>query len=126
MAPICSSRGCPKEAFAKIRDHLAEVSYHYGDKWHVDTADTRTGRIVANLRFTDEEEDFEGKTKRVRRFLTLDIHLTSTENDTVVVRIDFTSKIEGLDFLACDSIVAELSQSIKSLFESTTTKPPSR
>jgi hypothetical protein len=103
-----------KEAFARIRDHLAEVSYHYGDKWHVDTADTRAGRIIASLRFTEEEENVEGKTKRVQRFLTLDIHLTSTDHDTVMVQMDFASKIEGLSFLACDSIISDCHQDIQS------------
>ncbi|NJL71591.1 MAG: hypothetical protein HC888_08225 [Candidatus Competibacteraceae bacterium] len=49
-----------KLAFAKIRDFLAETSYNYGDKWHVVTADTQSGRITANLRFMDEYTHFEG------------------------------------------------------------------
>jgi hypothetical protein len=101
-----------KEAFAKIRDYLAEVSYHYGDKWRVVTADTRTGHIVANLQFTEEEEDFEGRTKRVRRFLRLDIRLMRTDNDTVTVQIVFESEIDGLNFLACDSIVSDFCRDI--------------
>src|SRR5262249_34684628 len=49
-----------KIAFAKIRDILAEISYNYGDKRHVVTADTQTGRIGANLRFPVELPRSEG------------------------------------------------------------------
>lgn len=72
-----------KIAFAKIRDILAEISYNYGDKWHVVTADTQTGRITANLRFIDEFTRFEGDARgqihtrkdRLQRFLAVDIQV---------------------------------------------------
>lgn len=74
-----------KVAFAKIRDFLAEVSYNYGDKWHVVTADTQAGRITANLRFMDEYIHFEGdargyihtRKERLQRFLALDVQVQS-------------------------------------------------
>ncbi len=44
-----------KQAFSKVRDLLADTSYNFGDKWHIGRADTTSGRITADLRFTDEQ-----------------------------------------------------------------------
>jgi hypothetical protein len=102
-----------KIAFAKIRDFLAEISYNYGDKWHVVTADTQTGRIIANLRFTDEHTNMEfdargnvhARKERLQRFLILDIHLRATAYGTTIVQLDFSPKVEGMNYTACDSTV---------------------
>lgn len=109
-----------KVAFAKIRDFLAEVSYNYGDKWHVVTADTQSGHITANLRFTDEHTHFEGdargnihtRKERLQRFLALDIHVRATEGGTTVVQLNFSPKVEGVNFSACDSIVSTVTSNI--------------
>ncbi|HIA53760.1 MAG TPA: hypothetical protein EYN91_16990 [Candidatus Melainabacteria bacterium] len=112
-----------KVAFAKIRDFLAEVSYNYGDKWHVVTADTQCGRITANLRFTDEfthiEADARGnihtRKERLQRFIALNIHVTSTERNTTLVQLDLVPKVEGVNYAACDSIIASVTSTISML-----------
>lgn len=109
-----------KIAFAKIRDILAETTYNYGDKWHVVTADTQSGRITANLRFTDEFTRIEGDARgnirthkeRLQRFLALDIQIGSTERGTTTVQLDFAPQVEGANYTACDSIVRNLSTRI--------------
>lgn len=106
-----------KLAFAKIRDYLAEVSYNYGDKWHVVTADTQSGRITANLRFMDEYTHFEGdarrnihtRKERLQRFLALNILVRATERGTTIIQFDFSPTVEGVNYAACDSIVKSLS-----------------
>ena len=111
-----------KLAFAKIRDILAEVSYNYGDKWHVVTAYTQSGRITANLRFMDEYTHFEGdargnihtRKERMHRFLALDIQVHATERGTTTVQLDFSPKVEGVYYAACDSIVSMVSKEIES------------
>ncbi|RTL37264.1 MAG: hypothetical protein EKK48_24490 [Candidatus Melainabacteria bacterium] len=110
-----------KIAFAKIRDILAEISYNYGDKWHVVTADTQTGRITANLRFTDEFTRFEGdargqihtRKERLQRFLAVDIQVQSTERGTTTILMDFRPTVEGANYAACDSIITSLSMAIQ-------------
>ena len=111
-----------KIAFAKIRDILAEISYNYGDKWHVVTADTQTGRITANLRFTDEFTRFEGdargqihaRKERLQRFLAVDIQVQATERGTTSILLDFRPTVEGPNYAACDSIISSLSAQIES------------
>lgn len=101
-----------KIAFAKIRDILAETTYNYGDKWHVVTADKQSGRITAHLRFTDEFNRIEGDARgnirthkeRLQRLLALDVQVRKTERGTTVVQLDFTPVIEGVNYMACDSI----------------------
>lgn len=44
-----------KQAFATIRDLLADIWYNFGDKWYVASAGTISGRITSDLRFVDEE-----------------------------------------------------------------------
>ncbi len=109
-------------AFGKVRDFLAEVSYNFGDKWHVVTADTHTGRIVANLRFTDEQVHFETdgrghihtRKERLQRFVALELYLKNSGCGTVIVQLDFCPKVEGVKFFACDSIVSAVSNAIES------------
>lgn len=109
-----------KIAFAKIRDILAEISYNYGDKWHVVTADTQTGRITAILRFTDEFTRFEGdargqihtRKERLQRFLAVDIQVQATERGTTAILMDFRPSVEGANYAACDSIIANLITSV--------------
>lgn len=109
-----------KIAFAKIRDILAEISYNYGDKWHVVTADTQTGRITANLRFTDELTRFEGdargqihtRKERLQRFLAVEIQVQQTERGTTTIYMDFRPTVEGVNYAACDSIIGSLSSHI--------------
>lgn len=106
-----------KLAFAKIRDYLAEVSYNYGDKWHVVTADTQSGRITANLRFMDEFTRIEGdargnihtRKERLQRFLALELQVVATERGTTLIHMDFAPTVEGVNYGACDSMV----QSVK-------------
>jgi hypothetical protein len=103
-----------KEAFSKIREILADTSYHYGDKWHVSTADTQAGRIAADLRFTDEHihYDMDGRghlhprRENLRRYLGVEILIQDTEKGTSTVQLDFIPKVEGYKFTACDSIVS--------------------
>lgn len=110
-----------KIAFAKIRDILAETTYNYGDKWHVVTADTQSGRITAHLRFTDEFNRIEGDARgnirthkeRLQRFLALDIQIRATERGTTIIQLDFSPKVEGVNYAACDSMIANLSSMIE-------------
>lgn len=110
-----------KIAFAKIRDILAETTYNYGDKWHVVTADTQSGRITANLRFTDEFTRIEGDVRgnirthkeRLQRFLALEIEIRATERGTTTVQLRFKPKVEG-GYTACDSIVSAMAHAIDS------------
>lgn len=110
-----------KIAFAKIRDILAEISYNYGDKWHVVTADTQTGRITANLRFIDEFTRFEGdargqihtRKERLQRFLAVEIQVQATERGTTSILMDFRPTVEGVNYAACDSIISSLIANIE-------------
>lgn len=115
-----------KIAFAKIRDILAETTYNYGDKWHVVTADTQSGRITAHLRFTDEFNRIEGDARgnirthkeRLQRFLALDIQIRTTERGTTIVVLDFMPTVEGLNYSACDSIISSISRDIENCAQS--------
>ncbi len=103
-----------KVAFATIRDFLAEVTYNFGDKWRVVTADTQSGRIVANLTYTDEvvkcEADAKGqihtRKERMQRFITLDAFVTDTGRGTTALKLAFTAKADGANMFACDSVIA--------------------
>ncbi len=118
-----------KIAFAKIRDILAEISYNYGDKWHVVTADTQTGRITANLRFIDEFTRLEGdargnihtRKERLQRFLAVDIKVQPTERGTAIIVLDFRPTVEGVNYAACDSIISSLAIAIHSEINRSTT-----
>lgn len=114
-----------KIAFAKIREILAETSYNYGDKWHVVTADTQSGRITANLRFMDEFTRFEGdargnihtRKERLQRFVSVEIQVRQTERGTTAVQLDFAPTVEGANYAACDSIISSLSAQIESAMQ---------
>ncbi|HEY9731916.1 MAG TPA: hypothetical protein V6C89_08390 [Drouetiella sp.] len=116
-----------KLAFARIRDYLAEVSYNYGDKWHVVTADTQSGRITANLRFTDEFTHLEGdargnihtRKERLQRFLALNVQIQRTDRNTTSIQLDFSPRLEGFNYAACDSIVSDLRNAIDVILRNT-------
>jgi len=109
-----------KIAFAKIRDLLADTSYNFGDRWHVATADTQTGRISASLRFTDEhthwEPDRRGhihtRKERVQRFVGLDIRIQEAGDGNTFIQLDFSPKAEGANLFACDAIITDLTNSM--------------
>lgn len=109
------------QAFAKVRDLLAELTYKYGDKWHVVTADVQSKRITANLRFTDEEMKMEGdsrgqihtRTERVQRLVELDVQMKETTSGGTIVQFDFFPKIEGANISACDSVVSGVCSAIE-------------
>ncbi len=102
-----------KHAFGKIRKHLDEKTYNFGDRWSVPTADTTERRINATLRFTDEESHMEGssvnnlhvKTERKLRLIVMDIQFKEEPSDTVVVQFDFKPEVEGANWAACDSVI---------------------
>lgn len=112
-----------KHAFAKLRQLLADLSYNYGDKWHVGSADPDTGRITADLRFTDEQihHDMDSRgqihtrRERLQRYIGLEINVRDTGRDTAIIQMDFSPKVEGFQFNACDSIISGLINSTESL-----------
>ncbi|MBY0293984.1 hypothetical protein K2Q08_01470, partial [Patescibacteria group bacterium] len=113
-----------KVVFARIRDFLAEVSYNYGDKWRVVTADTQTGRITANMSYTDEVVQVEAGAKgqlhtrkeRLQRFITLEVLVTDTGGGTTIVQLDFTAKADGSNLYACDSVISNCQKAISAQF----------
>lgn len=117
-----------KVAFQKVRDLLAEVSYNFGDKWHIATVDTQAGRIAASLHFTEEqvrlEADVHGhihpRKERFQRFVGLNLHFKNTGHGTVIIQLDFSPKVEGANFFACDLIVSNLCSAIESTLGSGT------
>jgi hypothetical protein len=108
------------EVFKRLRDMLAESTVQYGDSWHVKTADTQTGRIVADLRYMEEESkiDLDGRNnphvrkERVRRFLRLEAQMKKTDRDTTILQLDWSAEVEGANFTACDGIISSFSQSL--------------
>lgn len=112
-----------KHTFAKLRQLLADISYNYGDKWHIGSADPDTGRITADLRFTDEQihHDMDSRgqihtrRERLQRYIALEINVRDTGRDTAIVQMDFSPKVEGFQFNACDSIISGLINSTESL-----------
>jgi hypothetical protein len=111
-----------KQAFGRVRDLLADISYNYGDKWHISSADTISGRITADLRFTyehihydmDSRGQIHSRKERLQRHVGLEITMSDTGKDTTLVYLDFAPKVEGVQFHACDSIVTGLIGSIES------------
>lgn len=109
------------QAFAKVRELLAELTYNFGDKWHVVTADVQTKRITANLRFTDEEMRMEGdsrgqihtRTERVQRLVELEVQMKEAASGGTIVQFDFYPKIEGANISACDSVVSGFCRGIE-------------
>lgn len=127
LNPVPKQYNVPaKVAFAKIRDFLAEASYNYGDKWYVVTADTRTGRIMANLRFTEESVTFASDsrkgigtvTERLQRFIELEVNIKPIGHGIVVIQLNFWTRIEGLNDDACDSMIENVENAIESQFGS--------
>ncbi len=110
-----------KQAFAQIRDLIADISYNFGDKWHVTTADVNQRKILAALRFTDEESHVEGsslqnihtRTQRVQRLLELEVQFKDNGNDTTTIQFDFHPKVEGAKWYACDHIVNGLTSRVE-------------
>lgn len=110
-----------KVAFSKIRDLLADTTYNFGDRWHVATADTQAGRISASLRFTDEHTHLEvdarghihSRKERVQRFLGVSIVISGISTQSSMVQLDFSPKVEGVHFAACDSIIVALVNDIE-------------
>jgi hypothetical protein len=112
----------PQVAFSKIRDALREKYYHYGDKWRIITCDIATMRIVAELRYLDEEEHFDfghrgeliSRTARVQRFLRLEVGMSQLGSGSLV-QFDFETRVEGFNITACDSIIKDFIASVESL-----------
>ena len=109
-----------QSAFSKVRELLSVLSYKYGDKWNVVLADTNTGRIVAELRWSDEEMRMEtdgrgqphSRNVRVQRYLKLEMQLKPIDSTDTVLSMDFESRIEGFNKMACDEIINGLMQEI--------------
>lgn len=107
-------------AFSKIRELLSVLSYKYGDKWNVVLADTTAGRIVSEIRYSDEEARMEADSRghphsrnvRVQRYLKLEIELKSTDSNDTIVKMDFESRIEGFNKMACDELIASFVQEV--------------
>ena len=112
-----------KHAFGKIRKHLDEKTYNFGDRWSVPTADTTERRINATLRFTDEESHMEGssvnnlhvKTERKLRLIVMDIQFKEEPSDTVVVQFDFKPEVEGANWAACDSVIRGMVSDVEAM-----------
>lgn len=105
-----------KQAFAQVRDIISDVSYNFGDKWSVSTADVNQRYIKAALRFTDEESHIEGtslqnihtRTERKQRLLEMEVQFKDNGNDTTTIQFDFQPRVEGVQFYACDHIISGL------------------
>lgn len=101
-----------KQAFSKVRQVLDEVTYNFGDKWHVSIADTQQHRIAASLRFTEEETKIEAggsghihtRQQRVQRLIELDVQMKES-GDMTLIQFDFAPRVEGMAFYACDDII---------------------
>jgi hypothetical protein len=104
-----------RAAFGNIRDVLRESAYNFGDKWRVTTADVATGRIFAEIRFFDEEQHAEVsrghinyRKERVQRYLSLEVQMKDTANGSAIVQFDFTPRVEGTKYGACDWLVDDV------------------
>ncbi|MBX9947987.1 MAG: hypothetical protein K2Y39_02365 [Candidatus Obscuribacterales bacterium] len=104
-----------KQAFALIRDVISESSYNFGDRWNVLTADVNSRRILASLRFSDEQSKVEGSLKnlhvqkqRLQRFIEMEIQLKETADDTTIVELSFEPKAEGANWFACDEMIRDM------------------
>jgi hypothetical protein len=101
-------------AFSKIRDVLRETIYQYGDQWRVITADVATMRILADLRYVEEETQIEmghrgelqSRTNKVQRCIRLETQICP-QGSKSIVQFDFEPRVEGFHFTACDSIIKE-------------------
>lgn len=52
--------------------------------------------------------------ERLQRYLGLQMTIRDTGRDTTTITLDFSPKVEGVQYLACDSIVTGLINSIES------------
>lgn len=108
-------------AFSKIRQILAETSYYFGDKWHVVTADTATNRIVAELRFHEEETKmesggrghFHSRQVRLQRYIRLDLIMRPEGVSESLIQFDFEVRVEGHNKMACEAIISGLKGQIE-------------
>jgi hypothetical protein len=123
LHPVPKEYSVPlKQAFAQIRDILSDISYNFGDRWHINTADPIQRRITASLRFTEEESHLEGsslsnihkRTERVQRFLELEVQFKDTGQDTTIIQFDFHPRVEGPKWYACDYIVEGIGNRVQS------------
>jgi hypothetical protein len=105
-------RATSKQVFVKLRETLNELSYNFGDRWHIVVADTQANRIVADLRFTDEESDFDQRTQRVQRFLRFEANIKDTSFGCALLQLDFNPRVEGMSFWASDRIITEMMAAI--------------
>jgi len=108
-----------QQAFTAVRDILRESSYNFGDTWHVKTADTTKNRIVADLKYTEEETlptvdtrtVLAPRTKRVERWIRFEAQFKSMASETVM-QVDFQRKVEGLNQGAADPIISGLATAV--------------
>lgn len=111
-----------KQAFSKIRTMLDEKTYNMGDKWTVKTADTQSRRIHAILPFSEERTDhsidarggIHTKTVHEKRLLIMDVQMKA-EGTSTVIQFDFTPKVEGSSYFACDSIIQGLLRDVEAV-----------
>lgn len=111
----------PQVAFMAIRNVLAETSYGTGDTWHVAVADTQAGRIVAHLRYCDERTFIEGdmhghvnvRKERHRRFITLEALIKEAGDESVSLELNYSSKAEDGNVLACHRVISSTSTAIR-------------
>jgi len=109
-------------AFTKAIEFLREFSYSFGDRWHIVTADVASNRIVADLRFFDEESHPEAagrgistRTVRVQRRIRLEAQFDASYSAETIVKLNFYTQIEGFNFRACDAIITEVKDSLDML-----------
>jgi len=75
---------------------------------------------LADLRFTDEEQHLEAgargqlhtRTRRVQRYLQFEAQFKPVTGGETIVQLDFTPRVEGPNFAACDSIVSGFQQTV--------------
>jgi len=102
-----------KHAFAKVRQLLSDITFNFGDKWYVSSADTLQRRITACLRFTDEEQRIDlssshhtsMRKERKQRLLELEVQLEEEPDDNTLIQFDFRATVEGVSWHACDRII---------------------
>ena len=109
-----------KLAFVTIHNLLAEAAYNFGDRWRIVSAEPSTNRILADLRFTDEEQHMEAdarghlrtRTRRVQRYLQFEAHFKPVDGRQTIIQLDFSPRVEGVNSGACDSIIADIQQTV--------------
>ena len=61
----------------------------------------------------DQRGQIHTRKERLQRYLALELSIRDTGRDTALLQMDFTPKVEGAQFQACDSIVTGLIESIE-------------